>query len=46
MYHLFRVNDLDQEVPSIDSLSIVNEFPDIFFDDLPRIPHEREIDFC
>ena len=26
LYHLVRVNDLDQEVPSIKSVSIVNEF--------------------
>ena len=29
-YHLVRVNDLEDEIPSIDSVSIVNEFHDVF----------------
>ena len=29
LYHLVRVNDLEHEVPSIDSVSIVNEFHDV-----------------
>ena len=43
--HLVRVNDLDQDVPSIVLVSTVNEFPDVFLEDLPGIPPEREIDF-
>ncbi|XP_069145889.1 uncharacterized protein [Solanum lycopersicum] len=46
LYHLVRFNDLDQEVPSIDSVPIVNEFPDVFPEDLPGVTPEREIDFC
>ena len=45
LYHLVRVNDLDHEVPSIDSVSIVNEFQDVFPDDLPGIPPQCEIYF-
>ena len=30
LYYIVRVNDLYQKVPSIDSVSIVNEFPDDF----------------
>ena len=45
LYHLVRVNDLENNVPSIDYVSIVNEFQDIFTEDLPGIPPEREIDF-
>ena len=30
---------------SLESVSIVNEFPDVFPKDLPGIPPEREIDF-
>ena len=45
LYNLVRVNDLDQEFPSIDSMSIVNEFTDIFLEELPRIPPEHEIYF-
>ena len=46
LYHLVSVKDLKREVPSIDSVSIVNEFQDVFQKDLPGIPPEREIDFC
>ena len=45
LYHLVRVNDLDKEVPSIDSVPIVNDFPDVFLEDLLGVPPEREIDF-
>ena len=38
LYHLVRVNELDQEVHSIDSVAILNEFPDVFPEDLPAIP--------
>ena len=33
--HLVSVSDLDQDIPSIDSLPILNEFKDVFLDDLP-----------
>ena len=46
LYTLVRVNDLDHEIPSIDSVLIVNEFLDVFPEDLPWIPPEVEIDFC
>ena len=36
--HLLSVNDLDHDIPSIDSVPIVNEFQDVFLDDLPRVP--------
>ncbi|XP_069152832.1 uncharacterized protein [Solanum lycopersicum] len=45
LYHLVRFNDLEHEVPSIDPVSIVNEFQDIFPEYLSRIPPKREIDF-
>ena len=38
-------SDLDSEVPPIESLPIVCEFPKVFPNDLPCIPIEREIDF-
>ena len=44
-YHLVRVNDSSVEVHSLQSVSIVKEFPKVFLDDLPGVPHEREIDF-
>ena len=45
LYRLVRVNDLENEVPSIDYVSIVNEFQDVFSEDLPGFPPKREIDF-
>ena len=39
--HLVEVNELEHEVPSIDSMSIVNEFKEFFQEDLARIPPER-----
>ena len=43
--HLVSVNDLNHGIPSIDSVLVVNEFLDVFHDDLPRVPLPREIDF-
>ncbi|XP_069151096.1 uncharacterized protein [Solanum lycopersicum] len=43
--HLVSVNDLDHDVPSIDSVPVVNEFLDVFPEDLPGVPPLREIDF-
>ena len=37
LYHLVRVNNLDKEVPFVDSLSIMNEFPYVFLKDLPAV---------
>ncbi|KAH0644892.1 hypothetical protein KY284_032776 [Solanum tuberosum] len=45
IYHLVRVRDVDSETPSLESIPVVNEFLDVFPDDLPGIPPEREIDF-
>ena len=33
------------ETPTIESVSVVNEFLDVFSEDLPGIPPEREIEF-
>uniref|UniRef100_M0ZUK5 Gag-pol protein n=1 Tax=Solanum tuberosum TaxID=4113 RepID=M0ZUK5_SOLTU len=44
-YHLVRVRDVDFETPSLESVPIVNEFLEVFPEDLPGIPPEREIDF-
>ncbi|KAH0709554.1 hypothetical protein KY284_010981 [Solanum tuberosum] len=45
VYHLVRVNDSSVEIPLIQSISVVKEFPEVFPDDLPGVPPEREIDF-
>ncbi|XP_070005608.1 uncharacterized protein [Nicotiana sylvestris] len=45
IYHLVRVMDTDAEALSLESVPIVNEFPDVFPDELPGIPPDREINF-
>ncbi|KAH0784270.1 hypothetical protein KY290_003868 [Solanum tuberosum] len=45
VYHLVRVNDSSVEIPHIQSIPIVKEFPEVFPDDFPGVPPEREIDF-
>ncbi|WMV50014.1 hypothetical protein MTR67_043399 [Solanum verrucosum] len=46
IYHLGRVMDVESKTPSLESVLVVNEFSEVFPDDLPGIPPEREIDFC
>ena len=41
--HLVCINDLDHDIPSIESVPLVIEFEDVFPDDLPRVPPPREI---
>ena len=43
--HIMSLNNLDHDIPSIDLVPVVNEFLDVFPDDLPRVPPPREIDF-
>ena len=43
--HVVSVNDLDHDIPSIYSVPVVNEFQDVFPDDLPGVPPPRKIDF-
>ena len=42
---MILMNDTSQ-VPSMESISIVLEFLDVFPADLPGMPPERDIDFC
>ena len=35
--HLVSVNNLDHDIPYIDSNPVVNEFPDVFPDDLLEV---------
>ncbi|XP_070054963.1 uncharacterized protein [Nicotiana tomentosiformis] len=46
IYHLVRVQDVKAESPTLQSIPMINEFPDIFFDELPGLPPEREIEFA
>ena len=43
--HLDRVKDSSLETPTLESVPIVCEFPEVFPEDLPVVPTEREIDF-
>ncbi|XP_070050687.1 uncharacterized protein [Nicotiana tomentosiformis] len=45
IYHLVRVTDTDAEAPTLESEPVVNEFLEVFPDEVPRIPPDREIDF-
>ena len=45
LYHIVKVQDLDSEIPPIESLPVVSKFPNIFPNDLPDISPEWEIDF-
>ena len=46
IYHLVHVHDIDAEPPTLQSIPVVNEFLDVFPDELPGIPPEWEIDFA
>ncbi|XP_070009750.1 uncharacterized protein [Nicotiana sylvestris] len=46
IYHLVQVRDVEIESPTIQSILVVNEFPDVFPDELPGLPPEREIEFA
>ena len=45
IYQLGQVNDSSVQVPPIQLVPIVKEFPEVFPDDLTEVPPEREIDF-
>ena len=45
LYHLVRAKDSSLETPSLESVPVVYEFPEVFPKDLPGIPPKREIDF-
>ena len=45
LYHVVRVKDLECKTPYIESAPVVREFSELFPNDLPEVPPEREIDF-
>ncbi|XP_070039485.1 uncharacterized protein [Nicotiana tomentosiformis] len=45
IYHLVHVRDVEEKPPTLQSVPMVNEFPDVFPDDLPGLPPKREIEF-
>ena len=40
IYHLVWVHDIKAEAPTIQSVPVVNEFPDVFPEKLPGLPPE------
>ncbi|XP_070037266.1 uncharacterized protein [Nicotiana tomentosiformis] len=42
VYHLVRVRDVESKPPTLQSSPVVNEFLDVFPDELPGLPPERE----
>ncbi|KAH0746375.1 hypothetical protein KY285_008032 [Solanum tuberosum] len=45
LYHLVRVKDSSSESPTLESVPVVNEFLEVFPEDLDGVPPDREIDF-
>ncbi|XP_070005260.1 uncharacterized protein [Nicotiana sylvestris] len=45
IYHLVRVQDVEVELPTIQSILVVNEFPEVFPNKLLGFPLEQEIEF-
>ncbi|KAL8121369.1 hypothetical protein AgCh_018198 [Apium graveolens] len=44
--YLAHVIDTSKEVPVLEAIPVVNEFPDVFLDDLPGLPPDRKIEFA
>ena len=45
LYHLVRVKDSSSETPTFESVPVVNEFLEVFPEDLLGVPPKREINF-
>ena len=45
VYHLVRVKDINSKTLSLESVSVVNEYSDVFPKDFLKVPLERKIDF-
>ncbi|WMV09679.1 hypothetical protein MTR67_003064, partial [Solanum verrucosum] len=44
--YLAHIGDVEVESPSIESIRVVSEFREVFPNDLPGMPHDKDIDFC
>ena len=44
--YLAHVVDKQKDVPKLEDILVVNEFPDVFPDELPGLPPDREIEFA
>ena len=45
IYHLVWVKDSSSRTPTLETVPVVCEFPEVFPKDLPRVPPKREINF-
>ena len=45
LYHLVWHKDFSSKTSTFESVPVVNEFPEVFQEDLPRSPLKWEIDF-
>ena len=45
-YFLVSIVDTDAQTPEISSVPVVSEFADVFPEDLPGLPPERDVEFC
>ncbi|MCF8704095.1 hypothetical protein L3055_11215 [Corynebacterium sp. MC-02] len=45
LYHLVWVHDVEAAVPTLQTIPVVNEFPEVFPEELPGLPPEREVEF-
>lgn len=45
LYHLVWLKNSSSETSTLESVPVVNDFPEMFAEDLPRVPPEREIDY-
>ena len=45
MGFLASIQEVKTELPKLEQVPVANEFPDVFSDDLPGLPHDREIEF-
>ena len=45
-YFLVSVVATDVKTPEISSVPVVSEFSDVFPEDLPGLPPERDVEFC
>ena len=44
--YLAYVIDVQSEAPKLEDVPVVNEFPDVFPEELPGLPPDREIEFA
>ncbi|CAN4090606.1 unnamed protein product [Withania somnifera] len=45
IFHLVRVRDMDVEPLTLQSIPVVNEFTNVFPEELPGLPLEKEVEF-